>query len=55
VRQEAYFNRQEVIDALRCEAVAQGLDVPPASECGVQFKLDSMGRNLRVVLTWESR
>ena len=54
MRREAFFPRRQVIEALRCEAVMQGLDVPPSDECGIEFKMDNTGRNLMVVLTWEA-
>lgn len=52
------FNRQQVVAALRCEAISAGwdaeMDVPPADECNVEITLDGKGRILFATLTWDS-
>jgi hypothetical protein len=52
------FNRQQVVAALRCEAISAGwdadMDVPPADECNVDVTLDNKGRLKHATLTWDS-
>ena len=52
MKQEIRFTRQDLIGALRCEAVAQGWDVPPASECGVRFQMRTNDKEFQAFLTW---
>jgi hypothetical protein len=55
MKQEIRFTRQDLIGALRCEAVAQGWDVPPASECGVRFQMRTNDKEFQAFLTWEGQ